>query len=115
MGRIAQKNNQAEARVRKVRSKISGTATRPRLAVKISNKRISAQLIDDEKGQTLLSVSKQDSTKTMTEVAVQLGEMIAEAASKDKISEAVLDRRDKRYHGRIKALTDAANKKGLKI
>ncbi len=116
MSRLSVKNNQAQARVRRVRARVSGDAKRPRLVVNISNNAVSAQLIDDVKGVTIGAVSPvNDPKKTMTEKAVVVGEKIAEVAKKNKIEQAILDRRSKKFHGRLKALTEAANEKGLKV
>lgn len=106
-----------EKRIKRVRAKIFGTAERPRLAVYRSNCQISAQLINDEKGETLVSASSlklTDKIKPM-EKAAQVGATLAEKALAAKITAAVFDRRDKKYHGQIKALADAARAKGLKI
>ncbi|MBI1863780.1 50S ribosomal protein L18 [Candidatus Woesebacteria bacterium] len=100
---------------KKIRSKISGTATRPRLNIFKSNKYVYAQIIDDEKGHTLIGIS-QKSIKdkgNKTQKAVILGEQLAEKALEKKIKKVVFDRGIYRYHGRIKALADAARKKGL--
>lgn len=115
MSRLDLKKSQAIARKRRVRSKVSGTADRPRLAVKISNKSVSAQLIDDKNGVTVASSNQSDSKITKTELAKKVGEDIAVAAAKKKITAAILDRREKKFHGRLKTLTEAANKKGLKV
>ena len=106
-----------EKRIKRVRAKISGTAERPRLAVFRSNKQIVAQLIDDKKGATLASASslKLDSKMNSTQKAKQVGQAIAKTAKDKKISQAVFDRRDKQYHGRVKALAEAARENGLKI
>jgi large subunit ribosomal protein L18 len=104
-------------RIKRVRAKISGTEARPRLAVYRSNRQISAQLIDDTKGVTLASASSttiKDKLKPI-EKATKVGEEIAEKASIAKIQEAVFDRRDKKYHGQVKALAEAARAKGLRI
>jgi len=116
MSRLTIKKKQAEGRKRRVRAKINGTSKIPRLAVKISNKAIYAQLIDDESGNTLISASSATSkAKTMSEKAVEVGAMVADEASKAKIKSVVLDRSSKKYHGRIKALADSAREKGLKV
>jgi len=104
-------------RINRVRAKITGRAERPRLAVYRSNKQIYAQLIDDQKGQTLAAASslKMAPEASPTEKAAKVGELLAEQALQAKITTAVFDRRDKRYHGRIKALAEACRAKGLKI
>ncbi len=106
-----------EKRIKRVRAKISGTASRPRLSVYRSNKQVEAQLIDDIKGETLVSVSSLTLKEkaTPTEKAKKIGEMVAEKAAAKKITEVVFDRRDKQYHGRVKALAEGARSKGLTI
>ncbi len=107
-----------DQRRRRVRSKISGTAARPRLNIFVSNKNITAQLIDDVAGVTLAAISttnRSDITGTMTEKAVWVGGHIAELGKKKKISAVVFDRGTKIYHGRLHALADAARGKGLEF
>ena len=104
-----------EKRINRVRAKISGTAERPRLTVYRSNTEIFAQLIDDNKGVTLAAVSSLKMDGKPTEQAKKVGEEIAKVALEKKINEVVFDRRDKQYHGRVKALAEAAREKGLKI
>ena len=101
----------------RVRAKISGTTVRPRLSVTISNTHVSAQLIDDEKQNTLVastSVGKK-LTGTMSEKAAEIGTEIAKKAKKLKIKEVVFDRNGRQYAGRLKALADAARKEGLEF
>lgn len=98
----------------RVRARISGTATRPRLSVFRSNRSLSVQLIDDERGVTLASATSQGMIgKTMTEQARMVGTMIAEAAQAKNITSVVFDRGGFTYAGRIKVLADAAREKGL--
>ena len=100
----------------RIRSTISGTAKRPRLAVFRSNTSIYAQLIDDEAGKTLAATSSMKAGKgSKSEQAVSVGEEIATKAKELKIKEVVFDRGGFLYHGRIKALADAARKGGLKF
>jgi large subunit ribosomal protein L18 len=99
----------------RVRAKISGTATRPRLSVSISNKHVSVQLIDDEK-QTTIAASTTVGTKltgSISEQAAFIGTDIAKKAKKAKISAVVFDRNGHRYAKRLSALADAARKEGL--
>jgi large subunit ribosomal protein L18 len=108
--------NQA-ARLNRTRSSVHGTDARPRLTVTISNKHISAQLINDDTHTTIggaTSVGLKDKA-TMTEKAVTVGEKIAKIAVKKKVAAVVFDRGAKKYHGRIKALADAARKNGLEF
>jgi len=114
-----------KARIRRhnrVRAKISGTATRPRLSVFRSNKDIYVQLIDDDAGKTMISANskeiKKPEAKDMTRkvsLSFLLGKVIAEKAVKEKISEAVYDRGGYKYHGRVKAVAEGAREGGLKI
>ena len=93
-----------------------GTASRPRLAIHRSLLQITAQLIDDEAGKTLFAAStKETKKKSDAEGAKALGTLIAKKAKDAKISEIVFDRSGYKYHGRIKALADAAREGGLKF
>ena len=104
------------SRHNRVRSKIEGTAKRPRLAVFRSNTHISAQLIDDVTGKTLAACSDLKAKKaTKTEMAKQVWEEIAKKAKELKIKTIVFDRGGFAYHGRVKALADAAREWGLKF
>lgn len=101
-----------QRRVKRVRSKIFGTALKPRLCIFISNRYIYAQLIDDSKGRTLISVSAKD--KTIKEAKL-VGELLAKKAREKNITRIVFDRRYYKYHGRVKVLAEAARSKGLKF
>ena len=100
-----------------VRSKISGTAERPRLTVFRSNKQIYAQVIDDLAGKTLASASslKLEDKASKKEVDDKVGELVAKAAQEAGITSVVFDRNGYLYHGRIKELADAARNGGLKF
>ena len=104
-------------RAARVRAKVSGTAERPRLTVTISNKHISAQLIDDVKQHTIAAATTVGSkqTGTMTEKAALIGADIAKKAKKAKITSIVFDRNGRKYAGRLAALADAARKEGLEF
>lgn len=106
-----------ERRHRKIRARISGTADKPRLCVFKSAKHIYAQIIDDTKGKTILSLSdlkvKKPGKKTAT--AAEVGKAIAKEAIAKKIEKVVFDRGGNKYHGRIKALADGAREGGLKF
>lgn len=104
-------------RAARVRAKVSGTAERPRLTVTISNKHISAQLIDDVKQHTIAAATTVGSkqTGTMTEQAAVIGADIAKKAKKAKIASIVFDRNGRKYAGRLAALADAARKEGLEF
>jgi large subunit ribosomal protein L18 len=104
---------------RRIRKTISGTANRPRLAVFRSNKDIYAQLIDDVNRKTLASYGSLnvEDTKgqTKTEQAAVVGKMIADVAKNAGVESVVFDRSGYLYHGRVKALAEAARKGGLKF
>ncbi|NLD75592.1 MAG: 50S ribosomal protein L18 [Acidimicrobiales bacterium] len=111
-----------EARIRRhrrVRKKVRGTAERPRLAVYRSNKHISAQVIDDRTGRTLAAATTLEadlkSTGGNVEGATKVGTLLAERAKAAGIDAVVFDRGGNRYHGRIKALADAAREGGLEF
>ncbi len=104
----------------RVRSKISGTADKPRLSVFRSNKGIYAQLIDDKSGKTLAAASYLDkdlagSTGPKLEQSTAVGKAIADKAKAAGIENVVFDRGGYLYHGRIKALAEAAREGGLKF
>lgn len=101
----------------RIRTKIYGTMTRPRLSVFVSNKHIIAQLIDDQTGKTLGYATDQSivDKKNKSERAYSIGLKISEIAKKKKISEVVFDRGGKLYHGRVKSLADGAREGGLKF
>ena len=110
---------QARAKVRtRIRKKISGTADRPRLAVHFSNKNVYAQLIDDDSGTTLASASTLAKSvggkgKASAEAAAKVGQAVAAAAKNAKIETVVFDRGGFQFHGKVKALADAAREAGL--
>lgn len=96
-------------RHKRIRAKIKGTAKVPRLCVFRSNKYIQAQLINDEKGKTLLMV------KDVKSAASKVGKVLAEKAIEKKIKKVVFDRGGYKYHGRVKALAEGAREAGLKF
>lgn len=105
---------------RRIRKKISGSKEKPRFSVFRSNKQIYAQVIDDNSGSTIVSVSSLDKTLadkkvTKTEQAELVGELAAHKSKEAGIDEVVFDRNGYLYHGRVKALADAARKGGLKF
>ena len=104
----------------RVRRKIGGTTERPRLSVYRSLNHVYAQVIDDSKGTTLVSASSLDSAvrtqndgKRKADVAGLVGGLLSERAKEQGISQVVFDRGGYKYHGRVKALADAARKGGL--
>ena len=113
------KNVQRIKRHLRVRSKISGTKEAPRLAVYRSNKYIYAQIIDDEQGTTLVSASSNEAgfegIGSNKDAAKRVGKMVAERALQKGIENVVFDRGGYIYHGRVKALADAAREAGLKF
>jgi large subunit ribosomal protein L18 len=106
-------------RHRRVRGKVAGTADRPRLVVSRSNRGIVAQLVDDASGKTVASASwlqvKKSFDGNKTAQAAEVGKLLAEKAKAAKIDGAVFDRGGYLYHGRVKALADAAREGGLKF
>jgi large subunit ribosomal protein L18 len=103
-------------RHKRIRSKVVGSAARPRLCVYRSLTSIYAQLIDDSSSKTLVSVSDlKDRKGTKTESAKLIGLEIAKLAKVAKIEEVVFDRNGYKYHGRVKALAEGAREGGLKF
>ena len=100
---------------RKIRSKISGTAARPRLSVFRSLRGMNLQLIDDTVGKTLVSVNTRDVKikGTKTEISTEAGKMIAEKAKAQGVTTIVFDRGANRYHGRVKAVAEALRESGI--
>lgn len=112
------KNVSRVRRHARVRAKVSGTAECPRLCLYRSNKNIEAQIIDDVKGMTLVSSSSMTlklENGGNIEAAQKVGEDIAKKALKAKITNVVFDRSGYIYHGRVKALAEAAREAGLKF
>jgi len=113
------KNQVRKKRHARVRTKITGTAERPRLNVYRSNKHIYAQLIDDASGVTLASASTMekdfDGAAGNVEAAAKVGEAIAKRAVEKNVTNVVFDRGGYLYHGRVKALADAARENGLEF
>jgi large subunit ribosomal protein L18 len=114
------KNATRKKRHARVRAKLSGTSARPRLNVFRSNKHVYAQLIDDINGVTIASASTLDkefdleSTSNL-EAAQKVGELVAKRAVEKGVSAIVFDRGGYLYHGRVKALADAARENGLQF
>jgi len=117
MNKLAHKLHNRLLRRNRVRAVVSGDAARPRLSVFVSNTHITAQLIDDTAHRTLVYVSTvgAKTTGTMTERAAWVGAQMAKKAQAAKVTSIVFDRGSKLYHGRIKALADAARKGGLEF
>lgn len=122
MTRIKKKRMSHLRRRKRVRQKVSGTGDRPRLSVFRSLKHIYAQLIDDELGVTLAEAStlspelkKAVTNGSNVEAAQQVGALIAQKAKQQEIEVAIFDRGGHLYHGRIRALAEAAREEGLKF
>ncbi|MFV0289198.1 MAG: 50S ribosomal protein L18 [Mycoplasmatales bacterium] len=111
------KNKARKKRHFKIRRKVSGTSQIPRLNIFRSNKAIYAQVIDDITQKTLFSASSKELKLegNNIEVSTKVGELIAKKAKDNKIEQVVFDRGGYVYHGKIKALADAAREAGLKI
>jgi large subunit ribosomal protein L18 len=118
-------NTSREARVRRhkrLRQRVHGTADRPRLSIYRSLNHIYAQVVDDSTGKTLVSASTQDKDLRETlgslpkiEQSKRVGELVAERATGQGITAVVFDRGGYRYHGRVRAVADAARGKGLQF
>ena len=109
---------QRERRKRSIRIKIEGSPERPRLTVYKSLKYVSAQIIDDSKGVTLVSASSQEKDLKggkNVDVAKEIGKVLATRAKEKNITEVVFDRNGYIYHGKIKSLADGAREAGLKF
>lgn len=104
---------------RRIRRKVAGTAERPRLAVHYSNQHIYAQVIDDVAGRTLVSASTLDksveTSASNVASATAVGKLLAERAKEVNVSAVVFDRGGHLYHGKIKALAEAAREAGLQF
>lgn len=115
---LAHKLRNLSLRKARVRAVVSGTTERPRLSVHVSNKHITAQVIDDQKHKTIAYVSTvgaKDAKGTMTERAAWVGAEVAKKAKAAKVKQVVFDRGGKLYHGRVAALADAARTGGLEF
>ncbi len=117
MSNLVKKALNRTLRKNRVRAKVTGTADRPRLSVSISNKHVSAQIIDDTKNHTLVSSTTVGTkqTGTISEQAAFVGADIAKKAKKANIKSVVFDRNGRLYAGRLSALADAARKEGLEF
>lgn len=114
------RNKVRQARHARIRAKVSGTASVPRLNVFRSNNNIFAQIIDDEAGVTLVSASSIDKELKLAnggnvEAATKVGELLAKRAKEAKITKVVFDRGGYQYHGRVAALAEAARENGLEF
>lgn len=123
---MLEKQEKRIRRHKRVRAKIIGTSEKPRLCVFRSSGHIHAQVIDDENGKTILSMSDigmkakkvtkgEEKMEGKTALAFEVGKLIAEKSIEKKIKEVVFDRGGYQYHGRVKALADGAREGGLKF
>jgi large subunit ribosomal protein L18 len=115
---VATKDNRRLQRRRRVRAKVSGTSTRPRISVFRSNRGLSAQLIDDSSGRTLAAVSWFEADLRQLakpERTKRAGRALAERAKGAGISEAVFDRGGYRYHGHVRAFAEAVREAGISV
>lgn len=100
-------------RHQRIRKRVSGTATCPRMAIMISNRHMYVQMIDDVDGRTLVSVNSTKDDGHNVDGATALGKRLGEASREQGVSRFVVDRGGFRYHGRVKAIVDAAMEAGL--
>lgn len=113
-----ERRKRIKLRIRKI---VHGTSERPRVAIYRSNKQIYAQVIDDESGKTLLAASSREKDiaasdkKNKLEQATMVGKMLAKKCKDSGINNIVFDRGGYKYHGRVKALAEAARESGLKF
>ena len=120
---IQKKQRLAHLRRLRVRNKVVGTPERPRMSVKFTGQHIYVQFIDDSVGRTVASVSTRAKDlraqtpplKACVESAKRLGSLAAEAAKAQQVTKVVFDRGSARYHGKVKALADAAREGGLQF
>ena len=117
MAKTARKVSQRARIRRRIRSKVSGTPTRPRLSVFRSNKHIYAQVIDDTQGVTLAAASSRESELEGSgqDTSKAVGQKVAERAKAAGVDAVVFDRGGYRYHGNVKALADGARDGGLTL
>lgn len=117
MNKVAKKLANRVLRKARIRSRVNGTAERPRLSVTISNMHVSAQIIDDTAQRTLASSTtvKSAATGNKSEKAAWVGTDIAKKAKKAGIKTIAFDRNGRQYQNRLKALADAARKEGLEF
>ncbi len=118
MPRMAIPKTRQELRQRRQfrgRKNLSGTAERPRLVIYRSLKHITAQIVDDTRGHTLLTVTDNGFEGKKSEKSLQVGKLVAERAKQAGITRVVFDRAGYQYHGRVKAVADGAREGGLEF
>jgi large subunit ribosomal protein L18 len=119
--KVQKRHNLKLRRRWRIRSKINGTAARPRMSACFTNTHIYVQFVDDEQGSTLAAVSTREKGKSASKsraniaTATEVGKLAAEAAKSKGITAVVFDRGGNPYHGKVKALADAAREAGLKF
>ena len=117
--KLEKKKSLLQKRRWRIRKKIVGTSTMPRLCLHLSNQHVYAQCIDDDAGKTLVSVSslhksvREQQLKPNVQGAAVLGKMLAQSAKEAKIDKVVFDRNGRRFHGCVKAFAEAAREEGL--
>lgn len=112
------KQDARQKRHKRLRRKISGTDTKPRVSIFRSNKHIYVQVVDDMKSRTVVSYSdvrmpKKEQTGTKSEIAKKVGAVVGKEMKARKISEAVFDRSGYKYHGRVKAVAEGIRESGI--
>jgi large subunit ribosomal protein L18 len=117
---IKQKRAKAVRRKHRVRAKVHGTKARPRFCVTKTLNHIYAQIIDDDSGKTIaaandMKIKKKKKGAGKTEVAREVGKLVAKAAADKKVKKVIFDRGSYKYHGRIKVLAEAAREAGLEF
>ncbi len=112
---MLEKQEKRIKRHRKIRAKIKGDLSVPRLCVFRSNNHIYAQLINDEQKKTIISISDEGLKGKKQEIAKQVGINLAEKAKENKIEKVVFDRGGYKYHGRVKALAEGVREGGIKF
>lgn len=117
MNDLAHKQANIKRRSHRVRSRVVGTSDRPRLSINISNFHVTAQIIDDSSNSSRAYATTvgQKISGTMTQKAAWVGSEISKKAKKAKITKVAFDRGSRKYHGRTKALADAAREGGLEF
>lgn len=118
MHRLELKDQSKSRRKDRIRKVVKGTAERPRLSVFISHMHVTAQIIDDSSGKTIVyvtSVGNKEVNGNLTQIAEIIGMTIGKKAKAAKVKKVAFDRNGRLYHGRLKALAEAARKEGLEF
>jgi large subunit ribosomal protein L18 len=119
---ILNRKQKTAVRHERLRKTVAGTPGRPRLSIHFSSKNIYAQVIDDQQGRTIASVNTTEGdfkgdkkTRANKDTAIKVGKLVAERSKAAKITKVVFDRGGLQYHGKVKALADAAREGGLEF